>query len=211
MGLQLKTNFRHLFVSGYRALKVETTQYKTPYERYIRENIDEEKKNLDNLYNEFAKSNSINKQIVKRKIDIANQNIALLKQELEKYGSGLSWLREPSKDRDEKAEHLEKIQEEPQAKPSTAAAMSTVGPKPAVGTPKPQIGTPTGTKPAVGTPVGTPRPVVGTPVGTARPQVGTPIGTRPQVGTPVGTRPQVGTPKTEVKKDEKKDTEETTA
>ena len=210
-------------------MKVENTQYKTPYERYIRENIDEEKKNLDNLYNEFAKSNSINKQIVKRKIDIANQNIELLKQELEKYGSGLSWLREPSKDRDEKAEHLEKIQEEPQAKPATAGATSTPGakptvgtprpsigtpvgaPRPSVGTPKPQIGTPTGTKPAVGTPVGTPRPAVGTTVGTARPQVGTPIGTRPQVGTPVGTRPQVGTPKTEVKKDEKKDTEETTA
>ncbi|MHB2036753.1 MAG: hypothetical protein ACYCPW_08450 [Nitrososphaerales archaeon] len=203
---------------------METAQYKTPYERYIRESIDEEKKNLDNLYNEFAKSNSINKQIVKRKIDITNQNIELLKQELEKYGVGLSWLREPSKDRDEKAEHLEKIQEEPQAKPATAAATSpaarpavgtprpSVGtpvgaPRPSIGTPKPQIGTPTGTRPAVGTP----KPAVGTPVGTARPQVGTPVGTRPQVGTPVGTRPQVGTPKTEVKKDEKNDTEETSA
>ena len=93
---------------------METAQYKTPYEKYVREGIDAEKKNLDDLYNEFAKSNSMNKQIVKRKIDESIQNIELLQRELEKYGAGLSWLREPSKDRDEKAEHLEKIQEEPQ-------------------------------------------------------------------------------------------------
>jgi len=186
---------------------LETAQYKTPYERYIRENIDEEKKNLDNLYDEFAKTNSINKQIVKRKIDIANQNIELLKHELEKYGSGLSWLREPSKDRDEKAEHLEKIQEEPQAKPATAAATPTPGARPTVGMSRPSVDTTIGApRPAVGTP----KPQIGTPTGT-KPAVGTPVGTRPQVGTPVGIRPQVGTPKTVVKEDEKKDTEETTA
>jgi hypothetical protein len=192
-------------------LKVETSQYKTPYERYVRENIEEEKRNLDNLYNEFAKSNSINKQIVKRKIDIANQNIELLKTELEKYGAGLTWLREPSKDRDEKAEHLEKIQEEPQAKPAPVAAPTTPAGRPTVGTPRPSVGTPIGAKPSIGTPrptVGTAKPSVGTPVGAPKPTIGTPVGARPQVGTPVGTRPQVGTPKTEVKKDEKKDTEE---
>ena len=90
-------------------MKLETAQYKTPYEKYVREGIDAEKRNLDSLYNEFAKSNSINKQIVKRKIDESIQNIELLQKELEKFGAGLSWLREPSKDRDEKAEHLEKI------------------------------------------------------------------------------------------------------
>ena len=111
---------------------METAQYKTPYEKYVREGIDAEKRNLDNLYNEFAKSNSINKQVVKRKIDETIQNIELLQKQLEKYGAGLSWLREPSKERDEKAEHLEKIQEEPQ-KPATAP--STPAAKPTVGSP----------------------------------------------------------------------------
>ncbi len=137
---------------------METAQYKTPYEKYVREGIDAEKRNLDNLYNEFAKSNSINKQVVKRKIDETIQNIELLQKQLEKYGAGLSWLREPSKERDEKAEHLEKIQEEPQ-KPATAP--STPAAKPTVGSPRPSVGTPVGAKPAAGTPV---KPQIGTPV-----------------------------------------------
>ena len=167
-----------------------------PYEKYIQEEIIIEKTNLDRLYSEFAKSNSIGKEILKRKIDETLQNIELLQKELEKYGAGLSWLREPSKERDEKAEHLEKIQEEPKpaatpAKPVAGAVRPSVGTpvgaKPSVVTPvKPQVGTPVGAKPTVGTP----KPAVGTPVGTPRPQIGTPVGSRPQIGT----KPQVGTP-----------------
>jgi hypothetical protein len=181
-------------------LKKLEAQYRTLYEKYIQEEIAVEKTNLDRLYSEFAKSNSIGKEILKRRIDETLQNIELLQKELEKYGAGLSWLREPSKERDEKAEHLEKIQEEPKpaatpSKPATGAVRPSVGTpvgaKPSVGTPvKPQVGTPVGAKPTVGTP----KPVVGTPVGTPRPVVGTPVGTpRPQIGTPVGSRPQVGT------------------
>jgi len=189
-------------------LKMESSQYKTPYEKYVREGIDAEKRNLDNLYNEFAKSNSLNKRVLKLKIDETIQNIELLQKQLEKYGAGLSWLREPSKERDEKAEHLEKIQEESQKPAATTPAA-----KPAVGTPRPSVGTPVGApKPVVGTPV---KLQIGTPVGTPKPTVGTPkptVGTpRPQVGTPVGTRPQVGTPKPVEKKDEKKNDEEKTS
>jgi hypothetical protein len=167
-------------------------QYRTPYEKYILKNIDEEKKNLDNLYNEFAKSGSINKQLLKRKINETIENIELLKKELEKYRMGLSWLREPSKIRDEKAEHLEKIPEEPQQAATPVATPSTPAGRPTVGTPRPSVGTPIGSKPIVGTP--SPQPQAGTPA--ARPTVGTPVGQpRPQVGTPIGSRPQVGTPK----------------
>ena len=164
-------------------MKVETSKYKTPY-------------------NEFARSNSLKKQVLKRKIDETIQNIELLQKQLEKYGAGLSWLREPSRERDEKAEHLEKIQEEPQKAASTP---STPAAKPVVGTPRASVGTPVGTKPSVGTPV---KPQIGTPGGAPKPTVGTPKQTegapRPQVETPVGTRPQVGTPKPVEKKDEKK-------
>ncbi len=202
---------------------METSQYRTPYEKYVRENIDAEKRKLDSLYDEFARSNSLTKQVLKRRIDETLQNIELLQKDLEKYGAGLSWLREPSKDRDVKAEHLEKIQEEkpappPATKPASGAPRPTVGApvgKPSVGTPvgakptvgtpvgKPQIGTPAGARPQIGSPVGA-KPQVGTPVGTrpqvgapvaAKPQVGTPVGSRPQIGTPVGAKPQVGTPK----------------
>jgi hypothetical protein len=127
----------------------------TPYEEYLRKGIDQEKKNLDTLYNDFAHARSLNKQLLKRKIDETLQNIELLSQELEKYRKGLSWLREPSKERDAKAEQLEKIQEEPQSKPAAQVA-------------KPSVPT---SRPSVGTPIGTPRPTIGKP----QPTVGTPV------------------------------------
>ena len=79
---------------------------KTPYEEYLRQSLVDERARLDSLYNEFAKSGPVRKQILKGKIDEALQNIDLLSHDLDKYNSGLSWLREPSKERDEKAEHL---------------------------------------------------------------------------------------------------------
>jgi hypothetical protein len=205
-GVTVKNAFKLQAITWIVLLGLETA-YRTQYEKYVCANIDAEKQHLDNLYNEFAKANSLNKQVLKRKIDDTIQNIELLQKELEKYGAGLSWLREPSKERDEKAEHLEKIQEEKPAAPP---------PTPAVGTPRPSVGTPVGARPQVGTQVGTPRPQVGAPVG-SKPQVGTPVakpqvgttqvGTRPQVGTPIGTRPQIGTPVKPVEKP-KKDEEE---
>ena len=76
---------------------MEATQYKTPYEKYLRGEIDEQKKYLDSLYDEFARTGPVNKQLLKRKIDETLQNIDLLGKELAKFGYGLSWLRERSK------------------------------------------------------------------------------------------------------------------
>ncbi|MDG6998406.1 MAG: hypothetical protein JRN15_04750 [Nitrososphaerota archaeon] len=152
------------------------TQFKTPYEKYLLQGIAEEKKHLDSLYDQFARTSSVNKRLLKRKIDKTLENIDLLGRELAKYGYGLSWLREPSKERDEKAEHLEKIAEEQQAAPAAPAPA-----KPAVGGARPTIGTPVGAKPSVGTPAG------------AKPTVGSPVASRPSVGVPVG-KPTVGTP-----------------
>lgn len=153
---------------------MEAAQFKTPYEKYLLDGIEEEKRNLDRLYDEFARTGPLNKQLLKRKIDETLQNIELLNKELSKYGKGLSWLREPSKERDEKAVHLEKVQEEPQPASPTPQA------------PKPTAGS----RPAVGTPIGSPRPSVGTPVGKS--SIGT-TDSKPMVGTPAK-GPNVGTP-----------------
>lgn len=192
---------------------------KTPYEEYLNQSIVEERARLDSLYNEFAKSNPIKKQILKRRIEEAIQNIDLLSKDLGKYKNGLSWLREPSKERDEKAEHLPKLEKEeaaPVAKPAAAPAAQPA--RAAVA--RPTIGKPIGAAPGASTPKASqpaaPRPAVGTPVG-ARPKIGTPVGTpvaqsqkpstptpppaqsqqpqaaRPVIGTPVK-RPVIGTP-----------------
>jgi hypothetical protein len=186
---------------------------KTPYEVYLKQSISEEKTRLDSLYNEFAKSNPIKRQILKHQIEEAVQNIELLSADLGKYGHGLSWLREPSKERDEKAEHLPKLEKEA-APPAAAAKPATPGQAKPISS-RPTIGKPVGstTVPSIGQPV-TPRPSVGTPV--ARPKIGSPIGTpnsqahttpvqqpsannvqapvaKPVVGTPVK-RPVIGTP-----------------
>ncbi len=201
---------------------------KTPYEEYLRQSITDEKARLDSLYNEFAKSNPIKKQILKRQIEEVMQNIELLSADLEKYGHGLSWLREPSKERDEKAEHLPKLEKEaaPPAPAAQSAAPGQARPvptRPVIGKPvgatsAPQTSQPVAPRPSVGTPVA--RPKIGSPVGTpsAQPSSGTPqaqgsntsqtpaakpiIGTpvkRPVIGTPIGT------PKTQ-KKDENQET-----
>ena len=187
---------------------------KTPYEEYLRQTLVEERAHLDSLYNQFARSGPIRKQILKAQIDEAIQNIDLISKDLDKYMNGLSWLREPSKERDEKAEHLPKLEKEeaapaPQVKP---AAPGQAG-KPAVA--RPTIGKPTGaSSPAAPAAAAAPRPTVGTPVG-SRPKIGTPVGipklstpvaqpqapaqgtqppvSRPTIGTPVK-RPVIGTP-----------------
>jgi len=199
---------------------------KTPYEDYLRQSIIEEKARLDSLYNVFAKSNPIKKQILKRQIEEAMQNIELLSSDLEKYSHGLSWLREPSKERDEKAEHLPKLEKE------------AVSPAPAVKSAAPGQAKPVSTRPTIGKPIGStstsqtsqataPRPSVGTAI--ARPKIGSPVGTpsaqvpstspqtqssgttppsKPVVGTPVK-RPVIGTPISAQKKtDENQETKD---
>jgi len=196
---------------------------KSPYEDYLKLSISLERERLDSLYVEFAKSDPIRKRLLKRRIEEALQNIQLLQKDLDKYMNGLSWLREPSKERDEKAEHLPKLEKEatapapsgnPPAKPGQAATKPVVA-RPTIGKP---IGAPGATSPPVASrPVATPapalaaRPTIGTPVGTpaaARPRIGTPVGqptqtqpqgdqkppaSQPAVGTPVK-RPVIGTP-----------------
>jgi hypothetical protein len=159
---------------------------KTPYEQYLRQSITEERARLDSLYNEFAKSGPLRKPILKRQIEEALQNIDLLSKDLDKYMNGLSWLREPSKERDEKAEHLPKLKEE-------VAAPAPANKPPAAGQPakpavvRPTIGKPIGSGSAPSTP-SAPRPAVGTPA--PRPTVGAPVSSRPKIGTPVGTPTQ---------------------
>jgi hypothetical protein len=219
----LKTNFDIFACSLFSKLGVFLLQVTmTPYEQFLRQSIEDQKAERDKLFNDFARANSIKKQFLKRRIEEVNQNLALLSADLEKYKEGLGWLREPSKERDEKAEHLPKLAKE-EAAPVPAA--SAGAPKVPSTVTRPTIGKPIGSatpasgnaQPAVSNPVtATQRSTVGTPAG--RPQIGSPVGTpkidstipkpagqptsqtttppRPVVGTPVGAvkRPVIGTP-----------------
>ena len=203
---------------------------KTPYEDYLRQSITDEKARLDSLYNEFAKSNPIKKQILKRQIEEVMRNIELISADLEKYGHGLSWLREPSKERDEKAEHLPKLEKEaappaPAAKSAAPGQAKPVPTRPVIGKPvgatsAPQTSQPVAQRPSIGTPVA--RPKIGSPIGTSTAQSVTPQAqnsntaqqpaTKPVVGTPVK-RPVIGTPigtPKPQKTDENKETTEST-
>ncbi len=158
---------------------------KTPYEEFLSQTLVEERAHLDSLYNEFAKSNLIRKQILKTQIDEAIQNIDLISKDLAKYMNGLSWLREPSKERDEKAEHLPKLEKE-EAAPAPQAKPASPG----------QVARPAVTRPTIGKPIGAGSPAAPAPaaqVAASRPTVGTPAGSRPTIGTPVGT-PKPSTP-----------------
>jgi hypothetical protein len=145
----------------------------TPYEEYLAQSIKEEKQRLDSLYDEFAHSNTIRKQLVKRKIAEVMQNIELLSDHLAKYRYGLAWLREPTKERDEKAEHLPALsKEEVEKAPATTGKAPAPQPaaRPVIG--RPVIGKPTTaagqTPPASASQAPSPpRPSVGTPVGPA--------------------------------------------
>lgn len=133
----------------------------TPYENFLLESLEETRKKLDTLYNEFARANSVRKQALKGEIDAVKQNIEILTRDIEKYGLGLTWLREASKSRDLKSEHLEKVQ------------IAEAENKPAPATPSATTSQAAPARPTVGTPIGTPRPTIGKPVG-AKPVVGTP-------------------------------------
>jgi len=188
---------------------------KTPYEEYLKQSLIEERARLDSLYNEFAKSNPIRKQLLKGKIDEALQNIDLLAKDLDKYMNGLSWLREPSKERDEKAEHLPKLEKEeaapaPQAKLVAPGQVKPAVARPTIGkpigssslpsasgatpvAPRPAVGTPVASRPKIGTPVGTPNAPTTTTPSPAPAQAPEPTAPRPIIGTPAK-RPVIGTP-----------------
>jgi hypothetical protein len=156
----------------------------TPYEEFLQKALEEKQRELDQLNKKFAKTNPIRRIALKRELERLNEEIQILSADLEKYRRGLEWLREPTKERDEKSEKLGAVPLE--------AILGTKGAETAtVATPVPsQISA----RPTVGTPVPSARPTVGTPVSSARPTVGTPVSSpRPTVGTPVA-RPTVGTP-----------------
>jgi len=187
----------------------------TPYEQFLRESLERERKGLDKLYDEFAHANSVRKQMIQGQIDRAIQNLKLVSYDLEKYQTALSYLRETSKERDELSEHLGDVDEKALAGETTpakgAAPSAGAQPKPAPATPgKPTIGKPPGaaqtSQQQPPAPAGTVAQAQtggqlgGTPP--ARPKIGQSIGTpvvsgqpasRPSVGTPVA-RPAVGTP-----------------
>jgi hypothetical protein len=50
----------------------------TPYEQFLRESLEGERRELDKLYDEFAHANSIRKQLIKVQIDRATQNLRLI-------------------------------------------------------------------------------------------------------------------------------------
>ena len=73
----------------------------TPYEKFLRASLEDAKRRADALSKEYSTSGPLKKMQVKRELDLANQNIELLSQDLAKYESGLHWLREPTKERDD--------------------------------------------------------------------------------------------------------------
>ena len=197
----------------------------TPYEQFLIDSIEDQTSKYNIINSKFLKSRGMRKMLLKRQLDEVSQNIEIVKKDLAKYESGLSWLREHTKERDEKSEHLGAVDVSAilgSQKPAPAA------PGAAAAKPAPQGGSPVG-KPAVtvGSPVSRAAPSVGTPV--ARPAVGSPIKQAPQspgqaspvapvVSTPVA-KPQAAqappssTPeaKPEAKKDEKKSEEQSSA
>ena len=135
----------------------------TPYETFLRQAIEDSKKQLDELYNEFARSNAIRKRVIKQQIAIVNQNIDITTKSLQKYLNAMTWLREPTKERDEKAEELRKVPvDEEKPAPPKPAAPAAAAPKPA--TPAPSVSAqPRPTSMPVGAP--SKPPTVGTPIG----------------------------------------------
>jgi hypothetical protein len=163
----------------------------TPYEKFLRNSLEDEKKKLAELNEKLARAGRLKKFQLKRQLDEVNQNIEVLSRDLRNYQSGLHWLRERSKERDEIAERL---------KPVPIEAIMAQAPKPAAtGARQGARPTPTvGARPPSASTVG--RPVVGQPVGTqaqsgAQPRPNSPSTQQqaPRVGTPVVGRP-VGAP-----------------
>jgi hypothetical protein len=168
----------------------ESTLELTPYEKFLRQSLEDEKKRLAELNEQYAKAGRFKKMQIKRQLDLLNQNIQLLSADLKNYQSGLQWLREPSKERDEIAERL---------KPVPIEAITAQAPKPTTLTvgqarPAPTVGTrPPGSAPSVGRPASVGQPVSSQTQGPVQPQGTSPSLQAPRVGTPVVGKP-VGSP-----------------
>src|SRR5579863_6327169 len=96
----------------------------TPYEKFISDSLDADKKELESLNEELKRVGVLRRRMLSSRIAKLTQNIQILSSDLSKYGRGLSWLREPTKERDEKAEHLGPVDVSAiigQAKPATPA------------------------------------------------------------------------------------------
>ncbi len=187
----------------------------TPYEKYLRQTLDDEKRKLEKLNIEYSKANPIKKMRLKAELEQVSQNILLLSADLHHFeNTGLEWLREPTKERDEKSEGLKPVQIEAitgqatsgqKATPS-ASTSAVAQPKgaPIVGRP---VGAPAMSRPMVGQPVGTQvsrpvtnstqtqqnQPTTSTPQPSAPAQVSKPAQSAPRVGTPVVGKP-IGAP-----------------
>jgi hypothetical protein len=178
---------------------------RTPYEQFLRENLEAEKKKAEALALRYAEARGLRKIALKRDLDRLNQNIQILSSDLQKYVHGLEWLREPTKERDEKAEHLKPVPAEVLAGqgPSKAqpAQQRAAAPQPSG---RPQIGTPVGGRPVIGQPrtaAATPAPKPATPQqpsaqtnGSAPSAPQTPATSNQAKPTTVGGRPRIGTP-----------------
>jgi hypothetical protein len=154
----------------------------TPYERFLRDSLEDEKRKLAELSEKFAKAGPIRKKQIKRQLDTVNQNIQLISTDLKNYESGLRWLRELSKERDEIAERLKPVPIEAILAQAPKAATPALGAKPSA----PAVGArPPGAAPAVG------RPLVGQPVGST---IQTGGGVQPPSGSSQQQAPRIGTP-----------------
>jgi hypothetical protein len=167
----------------------------TPYEQFLRQNLETEKQKAQSLAEAYSKAKGLRKIALKRDLDQISQNVQILSRDLEKYVQGLHWLREPTKERDEKAEHL---------KPVPADVFGPVTPKAQAAPPKPGTAPAATTRPQIGTPVGGARPAVSqprlaapAPPPTSEPAPSTAAQAAPQASpaTPSGTgRPRIGSP-----------------
>lgn len=135
----------------------------TPYEEFLRQNLEDEKRKAAKLDQDYAKAGSMKKMQIKRELDLVNQNIQIVSSDLAKYASGLHWLREPSKERDEKAENLKPVPLE-----AIAGAVRATAPAQAKTVAAPVVGKP------ISQPVQNPA------------QPPPKVGNAPQVGTPIG-------------------------
>ncbi len=165
-------------------IELQETTSSTSYEDFLKEALEEKKKQLEQLNQMLQKAGAFRKQMIKRQIKELGVNIDLMSKDLGKYGQGLRWLREPTKERDEKAEHLEPVPPDAIPKVASTPATQIPGVRPAVAAPVARVGSPVASTVRVGTPIG------------SAPRVGTPVGTPPPRPAPTPTTP-IGKPATE--------------
>jgi hypothetical protein len=169
----------------------------TPYEQFLRQNLESERKKAESVARAYATARGFRKIALKRELDQLKQNVELLSGDLEKYEHGLDWLREPTKERDEKAEHLKPVPAEALASRAAKAPAPAAAPRPApAGGARPQVGSPVSNsnRPVIGQPTPStsvaqsPSPqTTASPPRTQSQPAPAASGSRPRIGTPIGT------------------------